>query len=191
MLTDERQSSALVTVRGAVRVGEGSAGRDATIRRGNPHGDWPARCHDGDVNRLSLQRLDVVNANEPEWWPDGLVVPVIDGVPLYILIDERLMPGVPTFLVKPPSREWLGEPYVIPGDEDTRSTVLDGGCRVPQCCGARAAIALDATTVTWSNFAVGPHTELELGPFTFDRAEYESTISGVMLLPPTPWKIPD
>jgi len=141
------------------------------------------------VNRFSLRRFEVIGAREPTSWQGGIAVPVIDDVPLYIRINEQLMPGMPAGAIAPPQREWLGEPYVIPGDQDTRATVIEGGCHVSWCCGVHAAITIDEQVVTWSDFVVGPCEEIDLGPFTFDRTEYEAAIANVMDVPTIAWRI--
>ena len=58
------------------------------------------------MNRLTLERL-VGDDEQPS--DDDLVVPVIDGTPLFAMLDDS-WPGLPMSLVAPPSGQWLGTP---------------------------------------------------------------------------------
>ena len=78
---------------------------------------------------------------------------------------------IPTRLVAPPSRHWLGEP--TPGISDGADVaVLEGGCGIWECCGVRASIDIGETVVRWNVHG--------LGTFTFDRTEYEQVIASVL-----------
>ena len=74
-----------------------------------------------------------------------LVVPVIDGVALYEMLDAG-RPGIPLEWIRTPSRQWLGAPEVsVYG----RAVVLDGECGIAECCGVVARISVLSDTVIW------------------------------------------
>lgn len=101
------------------------------------------------------------------------VVVLIDGADLFSLVDEASTPGaspgpwMPYEVVAGPSRHWLGDP--APGFLNGRLVaVLDGSCRVWQCCGLGAEITFESETVVWAI----PGLET----LVFDRLQYETEI---------------
>jgi hypothetical protein len=136
-------------------------------------------------------------------WPEGGgYQPVeirINGIPLIDLVrpleipyveqenredDDAMKPGdyqyLPPSLVYLPSRNLLGEPYdsgfrMDPGDSMIgKSTVLGCTCGEIECWFLVVRITLSKSEVRWSEFAQFHRDwKYELGPYTFDRADYE------------------
>lgn len=84
-----------------------------------------------------------------------------------------------------PSRNLLGEPYdhgfvIAPDDPRMRKSLLLGcTCGVTECWFLLASITLTADTVTWSDFCQFHRDwRYDLGPFVFDRADYEARLVG-------------
>lgn len=137
------------------------------------------------MNTFSLVRLAVADAEGPVEHLTDVAVPVIDGMPLFAYIGDDAMPGLAFDYVAPPSKHWLGEPVDVVFE---RVAVLDGTCGVAGCCGVSARISVGDAEVTWSDFAVGPDSALDLGPFVFDRAAYEAVLAGCAALAPVAWR---
>ncbi len=89
--------------------------------------------------------------------------------------------GLPPRIVKAPASPLLGQ--TEPGYfKDGRVTLLECTCGTPGCWPLVAWLALDASTVTRSDFAQPHRREWDLsalGPFVFDRAQYESALAAV------------
>jgi hypothetical protein len=133
--------------------------------------------HDVSVNEFRLIRYRAEYKNGSV--VDG-VEPVIDGRELSDLLEDRPDDGsswswMPYEVVAPPSRHWLGHPERGFGDARGLTAVLDGGCRVWECCGPGARIKFQRNRVIWD--IPGP------GPFEFDRHQYEAEISRLADMP--------
>lgn len=84
-----------------------------------------------------------------------------------------------------PSRELLGEPrdpgFVLePNDpRRTKATVLGCTCGITQCWFLQVKVEMLPEVVVWSDFGQfhRPHWRYDLGPFTFDRRQYEAQLS--------------
>jgi hypothetical protein len=139
------------------------------------------------VNRFTLARYTLSEPTDNPLVPTDLAVPVIDGVPLFEIVGDRL-PGVAVALLAAPSRQWLGEPsYLAYG----RTVVLDGDCGDAECCGVTARIDFNSSTVTWSDFQTHGWPPLPDGlRFTFNRSQYEREIERLLDVEPTPWTDP-
>jgi hypothetical protein len=109
-----------------------------------------------------------------------VVVPVIDGVPLYEMLGDRWL-GIPAAWVRAPSRQWLGAPAVV---EYGRPVVLDGSCGIAGCCGVVARISVLSDTVIWDQFHGHgrPDVPDELR-FDFARNDYETQLANWPNLP--------
>ena len=75
------------------------------------------------------------------------------------------------------TRYFLGEPVTMSlrGDPIRDKVPLGCTCGEPACWPLRAELSVTDAAVTWSNFR-GANTNWDLralGPFTFDRSEYE------------------
>ena len=143
------------------------------------------------MHRFSLERYAYEQDGD---WPDtretvDVVVPVVDGVPLYEIVEAHY-PGVAIEHVAAPSHEWLGQPTY--GDDGGRAVVIDGSCGVAGCCGVLADIVVSTNVVTWTGlFSRAVDTALETFAFLFDRGEYERAIANVRDLPARPMRAPD
>jgi hypothetical protein len=88
--------------------------------------------------------------------------------------------GLPPTWVLPPSRHFMGEPENEDLFEDGKTFLLGCNCGVPECSPLTARVTLTDNTVTWSDFG-NPYfpswTLDQLGPFIFDRAQYESALN--------------
>jgi len=116
--------------------------------------------------------------------PEDLAVPVIDGHPLAKMLTDRY-PGVAISLVVPPSRQWLGAPTRV---EQGRAVILDGSCGYAGCCGMMAHIEVRSGTVVWSDFLARGSPRIPSGlRFEFDRAEYETSLAGLVTQQPVEW----
>ena len=87
--------------------------------------------------------------------------------------------GLPVEAVFWPSRRLLGEPDEGWDDWEGRISVLGCGCGVVGCWPLQARISVQEDVVVWRDF-VQPHCprwdHSEMGPFTFDREEYEAEL---------------
>jgi hypothetical protein len=143
------------------------------------------------MHRFSLERYAY---EQDGGWPTtretvDLVVPVIDGVPLFEIVEAHY-PGLAIEHVAAPSHEWLGQPTY--GDDGGRAVVIDGSCGVAGCCGVLADIVVSTNVVTWTGlFSRAVDTALETFAFLFDRGEYERAIANVRDLPARPVRAPD
>ena len=75
------------------------------------------------------------------------------------------------------------------GRDRAWAVVLDGGCGEAECCGIYAQIAQDVDTVVWRAFWSNSSTQ-PIPPdlvLTFDRAEYEAALDGLVDRAPMPW----
>lgn len=84
----------------------------------------------------------------------------------------------------PPSRELLGQPrdpgFVLEPDDPrrTKATVLGCTCGITECWFVQVRVELLSQVVVWSEFGQfhRPNWRYDLGPFTFDRKQYESQL---------------
>jgi hypothetical protein len=84
-----------------------------------------------------------------------------------------------------PSRELLGRPrdpgFVLEANDPRRSkaTVLGCTCGIVQCWFVQVRVAVLSEVVEWSEFGQfhRPNWHYELGPFTFDRRQYEAQLA--------------
>jgi hypothetical protein len=140
----------------------------------------------GRLNDFSVMRYHVIDDEEPMDAGDDLVVPVIDGIPLFEMLGDR-WPGVPGEWVLPPSGQWLGAPDQV---EYGRPIVLDGSCGDAGCCGVVARISVLANTVIWDEFHGHGSPDLpEPLRFEFDRANYEEQLRAVLRISVTEWVV--
>jgi hypothetical protein len=131
----------------------------------------------------------------------GAVVIYINGRNLVELVREVELPfaaheghpdmagqylGLPPFELLLPSRHLLGEPAPL-YESRGKTQVLACECGEAGCWPLFVRIRLGDNTVTWSDFEQ-PHRSSrsaashwkydQLGPFTFDRQQYEAAIIG-------------
>ena len=129
--------------------------------------------------------LDLIRSAEEPWGqaenaaepsdPDTFSGPVVPGAYLY--------PGARTVLL--PSREWLGSPsepgFVLDAGDPRRgkAMVLGCTCGISECWFVQARIEVGVDRVRWSEFGQfhRPHWRYDLGPFTFDRLQYEAQLA--------------
>lgn len=84
-----------------------------------------------------------------------------------------------------PSREWLGAPsepgFVLDAGDPRRgkAMVLGCTCGISECWFVQARIQVFSEVVRWSEFGQfhRPEWVYRLGPFTFDRREYEAQLA--------------
>ena len=76
------------------------------------------------------------------------------------------------------SKHFLGEPVEV-WFEDGDTVLLGCTCGEPGCWPLTARIQVTDTTVTWNDFRNGhrPWDLSALGPFAFDRREYEDALA--------------
>jgi hypothetical protein len=141
------------------------------------------------VNRLTVERhVHIHEGVGRVEGPEELVVPIIDGTPLHEMVDDRLA-GLALTLVAPPSGQWLGTPTY---QDDGRAVILDGTCRIAECCGVFARITVTNETVRWSDFVARGEPPLPPGlDFEFERVAYEAAINGVRESPDHVWTLTD
>lgn len=94
---------------------------------------------------------------------------------------------LPAETVLLPSRHMLGEPEARYASRDGRTQIfVCGDCQEDGCWPLSVRIEVDEDTVRWRDFEQphrrlpGPHTQEwtyeGIGPFTFDRRQYEAAI---------------
>lgn len=84
-----------------------------------------------------------------------------------------------------PSRELLGQPrdpgFVLDSADPRRgkATVLGCTCGITQCWFLQVRVRVLPETVVWSDFGQfhRPHWRYDLGPFTFQRRQYEAELA--------------
>ena len=137
--------------------------------------------------RLRQERPDVA----PAW---VTITPFIDGVDLRDLVrpvelpfaEEEGSPGLAgsyAGIGADADTRWPGRHYLdAPTDqwfEDGDTRVLAcGGCGESGCWDLTARVEVDEDAVTWSGFRMG-HRDWDLralGPFQFDRKQYEDAL---------------
>jgi hypothetical protein len=119
---------------------------------------------------------------------EEVVIPIIDGTPLYQMVEGRYV-GLGISFVAPPSRQWLGTPTY---GEAGRAVILDGSCEIAGCCGVFARITLTDDRVIWSDFRTRGRPPLPAGlHFEFDRSRYEAVIANVASAPERRWSSTD
>lgn len=148
---------------------------------------WPEPAPGvGPRNRFTVMRFHVpADDDEPFFAAADLVVPVVDGIPLFEMLGGGGCPGIPDEWVWPPSRQWLGSPEYV---EYGRAIVLDGACGVAGCCGVVARISALTDTVIWDEFhghgATKPPERLQL---EFERDDYEAQLERLPRVEVTEW----
>jgi hypothetical protein len=119
----------------------------------------------------------------------------IDGVNLVEILKEHESPfagriagdymGLPPEIVFLPSRHFLGEPVYELDFYEGKSAILGCKCGVIECWPFVAKITVNEEMVTWSDFeqphrgpesAGGYWNYNQLGPFVFDRKQYEEAL---------------
>ncbi|WP_163186957.1 hypothetical protein [Cellulosimicrobium sp. SL-1] len=124
---------------------------------------------------------------------DGLVevVPYVDGRSLVDVVGRfesargyspagaygGLVPA--SFRYGDAAHQWYGRGRVPAGG---RAWVLACDCHEAGCWPFEVAVAADATTVTWRDLTQPFRPEWDysaLGPFTFDRAQYDDAVRAV------------
>ena len=142
------------------------------------------------MNQFTVARYRVVpgpHRSDYSGAPD-LAVPVIDGTPLFEMLDDRA-PGVPFGWLWPPSGHWMGSPTAVEFD---RVVVLDGTCGMAECCGVVASIVLGSWTVVWEDFYSPGAPDVPDGlRFEFVRGLYEKQLAGLGSLDAVPWAFSD
>jgi hypothetical protein len=121
---------------------------------------------------------------EPLIAASELVVPVVDGTPLFEMLGGGC-PGIADEWVRPPSRQWLGSPEHV---EYGRAIVLDGSCGDAGCCGVVARISVLSDTVIWDEFH--GHGAVDLPDplrFEFEREDYEAQLEALPRIAVTEW----
>lgn len=98
------------------------------------------------------------------------VEPIIDGVSLVDLVRDA-GGSTAAFAGMDPG---AARPAAVPQASPLRVQVLGCVCGVDDCSGVTVVVAADADHVQWSDFDNAGAAEL--GPFRFERAEYERTI---------------
>ena len=142
------------------------------------------------MNRIRFDRYAVAGPPGEEFYGGtDLVVPVVDGEPLFVRVGDR-WPGLAVEFVAPPSRLWLGEP-VAGLAEGGRTVILDGECGHAGCCGVFARVLVGDSNVRWDDFSArgAPALPPDLR-FVFERRAYERALAGVELLRPIEWVAP-
>ena len=85
--------------------------------------------------------------------------------------------GLSPSVVAPGSRHFLGEPVEV-WFEDGDTVLLGCTCGEPGCWPLTARVHVTDTTITWDSFRNGhrPWDLSGLGPFEFDRGQYEEAL---------------
>lgn len=85
--------------------------------------------------------------------------------------------GLAAVAVAWPSRHYLGEPEET-WYRENEAIILGCDCGIADCWPLLARVSVGPTTVIWRDFRNGHRTwDLSaLGPFTFDRDQYESAL---------------
>ena len=130
------------------------------------HQDWSSLV-EIDINGISLldmiQKIELPFASKDEQ-------PELAGHYEYLPRDA----------VVPPSMHLFGEPEEIYWVDDEKVAVLFCECGDPGCWPLIVRIKVEDNQVIWSDFEQ-PHRPdwdyTELGPFTFNRAQYEEQLS--------------
>jgi hypothetical protein len=130
--------------------------------------------------------IELVRAAEEPW----ARAEYLERLPEFENPDEfRFEPGDYHYLaahtVLLPSREWLGRPSDLGFGLDTgdprrgKTMVLGCTCGVSECWFVQARIEVGPEMVRWSEFGQfhRPECVYGLGPFTFDRREYETQLA--------------
>lgn len=129
--------------------------------------------------------IELVRVAEELW----VNVEYLERLPEFDNPDEfRFEPGDYHYLSASrlllPSRELLGQPrdpgFELKPDDQRRgkSTVLGCTCGIVECWFLQVRIAVQPEVVVWSEFGQfhRQHWVYNLGPFTFDRTQYESQL---------------
>ena len=94
--------------------------------------------------------------------------------------------GLPTQAILLPSRHILEEPDSYYSDGDNRPYILMCSCEEPGCWSLSMKVSIEKEVVTWSDFrqehrqSDNPNGEWSyagLGPFQFERAQYEQALA--------------
>jgi hypothetical protein len=123
-----------------------------------------------------------------------VIHPYVDGVPLAELaraVERRFAEaeGDPTLAGAyvglgchdgdwEPARQYLGRPAVTWYDDGDTVLLACSSCGEWDCWPLTARVTVDRRTVRWSDFRTGhrPWDLTGIGPFTFDRAQYEGAL---------------
>lgn len=143
---------------------------------------------------MNALRLKIGCRNDPAGGIVDAVDVFVDGGNLVDLAREVELPfaardrnhhlagdyvGLPPEAVYAPSRRLLGEPEDRWDDWEGRISLLGCGCGSVGCWPLQAKIMARNDVVVWDDF-VQPHRRRwrheALGPFTFDRSEYEAAL---------------
>ena len=130
------------------------------------------------MNTIDFRIHDVANHDDLHDVGHTLV-PYIDGTSLIELtLNDDGTPehdGIWETRVAWPSHHFLGTPKL--GD-DGLTGVLSCTCGTFGCGPLLARVTVGESVVTWSDFTSDPHdlTPRDLGPFEFDRAQYEEAV---------------
>jgi len=151
------------------------------VHRPDGHGFQPATVR---INGRPL--IELVRAAEEPW----AKAEYLERLPEFENPDGfRFVPGdyhyLPAHRVLLPSREWLGEPsepgFVLDADDPRRNkaTVLGCTCGIIQCWFLQVRVQVLPEVIVWSDFGQfhRPHWRYDLGPFTFDRRDYEAQLA--------------
>ncbi|QIN82350.1 hypothetical protein GBA63_06555 [Rubrobacter tropicus] len=139
-------------------------------------------------------RFEVDRTDTPAWGPIDTVDIFVNGRSLLDLVREVELPfatrdgrpdragsyvGLPAEAIFMPSRRLLGVPDDRYDDWEGRISVL--GCGVVGCWPLHARITVQDDAVVWDDFEQ-PHRRRwrhdRLGPFVFEREEYEAALRG-------------
>ena len=143
---------------------------------------------------MNALRLEIGGRDDPVGGIVDAVEVIVDGRNLVDLAREVELPfaardrnhqlagdyvGLPPEAVYAPSRRLLGEPEDSWDDWEGRISLLGCGCGNVGCWPLQARITVGVDAVVWDDF-VQPHRRRwkhrTLGPFAFDRGEYEAAL---------------
>lgn len=130
-----------------------------------------------DIPLIELVRQEEQTFAEMEWDDD-----VAQGTPLEVLGERGSLAGQYMYhaanAVLAPSRELLGERSWEVGPRGEEQICLLGcACGIVECWPFLAEIVVSPSLIVWQHFEQ-PHRNWRygLGPFIFDRAQYESAL---------------
>lgn len=140
----------------------------------------------------AIQRIELrIEYEDPDRGRRPWIIPVIDGEDLRDCLHAILSPGTPppvhrshggipvTPFGPPLAHHYLarrGAPF-----ESGRLPVLGCACGIVDCWPFLARIVVDEDFVVWEDFSQGREAECyaALGPFRFDRGEYEAELERI------------
>jgi hypothetical protein len=127
----------------------------------------------GLVDRIRF----VVGTVELGVGPDVRADPVINGRRLVALLNEAAGGDVVLAGLPPHHLRQLAH---LEATEPRRMQVLGCGCGDTQCSSANVEVVASDDQVVWRNFQAGRYPDETwgaIGPFQFDRAEYDAAIA--------------